>query len=323
MVTLENFILFKSNHGNGTHHGLTGETSIVRTDREKFADSLKEFMVCTDNLHTSWRDNPYYRCSDGKRRNHKFFCASTIWLVRTLGTGNVERTNNLSVIMEEESRKIRIISMKHEKRDNNSRIICIFTCDLEWQVDGVVESSCWHVELLKRDEVLMRKAWAILETGFYYGHYVFFGHMLNVKDGSGRSGAVVAVEGEDGVAEILESENGMVPIQLDEAKVEDLTKRSHRIAKRWSIYNVNDITDDLLVTFVWRPVNNGVNRTRTMCGICRTDLTRNCKHENACERESRYGASGDGSSHSEYEDDSNEDSAEIDGNGEDVALLET
>lgn len=43
---------------NGSGSGQTNETNVLMTDIEKFRRSLKESIICTDNLHETEVDTP-------------------------------------------------------------------------------------------------------------------------------------------------------------------------------------------------------------------------------------------------------------------------
>lgn len=39
----------------------------------------------------------------------------------------------------------------------------------------------------------------------------------------------------------------------------------------------------LIVNVIWKPVGTGIDATRMVCVICRTNQSRKCKHEISCE----------------------------------------
>lgn len=56
--------------------------------------------------------------------------------------------------------------------------------------------------------------------------------------------------------------------------------------KRWSAWIDLDEMERLIVAVVWRPISTGQNTTSMICGMCRTEVSKKCRHEVSCERES-------------------------------------
>lgn len=132
MVSIDYFNLLQSASGimNGSE---SGQTNVMPTDVKKFRRSLNESVIYTDNFHISGFETPYFRCSGGRRRCQKFVCAATIRVKKVHGSGETVRTNVLSLVVEEDSRKVR--NLKHDKRENcrgiRTGIAYICSCDLE------------------------------------------------------------------------------------------------------------------------------------------------------------------------------------------------
>lgn len=79
----------------------------------------------------------------------------------------------------------------------------------------------------------------------------------------------------------------MIAVQLDNMTKDDLLQRGKRIAQRWSAWLTIDGHEKMINSVVWRPVRSGASATRMICGTCRTDTSKKCCHEIACEMESQ------------------------------------
>lgn len=130
---------------------------------------------------------------------------------------------------------------------------------------------------------------SVLESGFDLEHKLYFGDVLNMKTCTEYTAEEVNDVGVNDrpVLDPEELRRGVVSIQQDDVSAEDLVTSGKTVSKRWSIWTVNDIKYRINVTVLWRAVRSGVNRTRMICATCLHEQSQFCRHELACEAESR------------------------------------
>lgn len=120
MVNLDEYVLFNWTRravsdavgNNETTSGSEGGY----TEEEKFERSLSACMECLFKLHMEWKDVPFFRCSAINRRNQKFICVCTSRTKKMVRNGVVEMTAMLSIVIEEESKKIRKLTLRLERQ---------------------------------------------------------------------------------------------------------------------------------------------------------------------------------------------------------------
>lgn len=77
-----------------------------------------------------------------------------------------------SIIVEEAAKRVRNVVVKAERILNNGKEFvvqvrkCICSCDISWTAGGISESSCVHVEELKRNELILDFVDGVIEPGF-------------------------------------------------------------------------------------------------------------------------------------------------------------
>lgn len=309
-VSLEHFDLFSRDGKSMKPIKKDGWNPNAGTEEQKFYSSIDESMICIPQLQETWRDIPYMRCRGGRRRNQKFICVTTVRMKRVMFNGGNTVSVLFSLILEEDSKKIRTLNVRRERRmdgdgtiyEDKTNWIC--SCDI-YSCDGSTgDSSCWHIVTLRRNYVMVDKIKSVVQVGFVEDHFVYYGDMLRLteKDTNGT----FKYDHVDGT--ITEEECAVIAIQLDDYSKEDLVVKSNRVAKRWSAWVTVDPMDRLLVSVVWRPVNSRISATRMICTMCRTEGSKKCQHEVACELESVVGTSHERESdvegsNSEYEGD--------------------
>lgn len=311
MVSVLDFVLFKDGeilNGNGRTvraNRNCEDTAVVQTDEQKFKKSIQECLSCTNNLGCGWEDAPFFRCSGGRRRNRKFICVSTVRTKKEIHSGKYIVTVLFSIIVEEQSRKIRNMMLKRERRYNEHGTIMEDTvtnfcsCDVTWIANGIVDSRCWFI----RNVEFMNRVHSITECGFVEDHSMYFGDFIIIEEGEhGNKSCLRATNGGDSDVQVEANENGgLIAIQLDSKTVKDLTEKGNRIAKMWSPFCVVDLNESTMVTVILRAPSNRTNATRMECILCRTDTSRKCRHEVICEAESKIEREVSGDEYSEPE----------------------
>lgn len=78
----------------------------------------------------------------------------------------------------------------------------------------------------------METAINVLDTGFELDNFLYFGEFLHMD-----SSVLVETEGTDGKSFFDGEEvwRGVVPIQLDDIREEDLVDKGNNVCRRWSI----------------------------------------------------------------------------------------
>lgn len=94
---------------------------------------------------------------------------------------------------------------------------------------------------------------------------------------------------------------GLIAIQLDNMKKEDLFKKGNRISKLWSAWSVVDVRERLVVSVIWRPILRGVESTRMKCVMCQNDdICWKCRHEIVFEVEIQFNVGDEGAEREEH-----------------------
>lgn len=290
-VSIDKFKLFGTN---GTEledrvrRGLGKGWDAGMTEQEKFCKSIRASEWCTVSLQEAWRNERFLRCSGGMRRDQKFICVATVRLKRLLYDGGSEMVLILSVLIEEESRKVRMLTIRRQKHwDTEGTVVLersnfLCSCDINRTVTGIGDSKCWHIRCLQQEVTILSKFQSIVECGFRDDHGLYFGDALKLKEKDCNGDYTFDVDGGCGIIII---DNGLIAIQLDTLTMEELMDKGCRIAKRWSPWICVDPAERLIVSVIWRPVRSG-EATRMICGMCRSDVGKKCRHELCCEQES-------------------------------------
>lgn len=126
-VSIDKFKLFRTN-GNqlqdGSRRGLGKGWDAGMTDEDKFRKSIRASEWCTVSLQEAWKNVSFLRCSGGMRRDQKFICIGTVRMKRLMVDGGSELVVMLSVLVEEEFRKLRALTVRAEKRiDGNGSVV--------------------------------------------------------------------------------------------------------------------------------------------------------------------------------------------------------
>lgn len=113
----------------------------------------------------------------------------------------------------------------------------------------------------------MEEIKGVLDVGFMEDYNLCFGDTLQVVE-TNENGKYI-FNGNDSTGEIgsHENGNGVIAIQLDDARREDLVAKGKRIAKRWSAWITIAPVDRLIISVIWRPVRSGLNATRMICSM--------------------------------------------------------
>lgn len=157
MISVEDFYLFNLDTGAVVGRQVEQGTRIGMDETERFESSVDECLQCLSKLYTKWTEIPFFRCSGGRRRNHKFCCVMTLRLRSRTEEGLSLYSVIISSVIEEDGGKIRNITLRAEKLyDGNGNCVKetqVAMCSCSVQViDGdVTESTCWHVAAVKRN----------------------------------------------------------------------------------------------------------------------------------------------------------------------------
>lgn len=188
-----------------------------------------------------------------RRMAQKYVCVSTVRIEKECLNGAKIRCVMINFVVEEQSRKVHTMCIRREevatedmnvgevevdigRTDTGSRSMkTTFMCSLHssWGASGLVDSDCWHIDCIKRDMNFMARIVNILESGFRMDNRNSFGDLLHVTEGA--SGMTVAHSGSGSrQVDVEVSENGVIPIHLDDLKKEDLRRKEGSVSKRWS-----------------------------------------------------------------------------------------
>lgn len=183
----------------------------------------------------------------------KFVGVCTWRLKRNVVNGGTLRSIVVNIVVGEYSRKIRNICVRREilvtteGESSNSqleksiewttRYLCLSHAN--WSGCGMIDSTCWYGESLKRNEWFVRKIDGILCCGEDEDDILYYEESLTYDE-----------EEVDGVAQLKWSSSGsqsteatndggseewLIPIERDDLKKEDLLKRGSSVSKRWSL----------------------------------------------------------------------------------------
>lgn len=330
-VNLEKFELFCP-EGISIKNGKKGGWApVAGSEEDKFNVSINATAACMTQLQEGWIGVPFLRCSGGRRRNQKFICMGTVRMKRKLFNGGMRTSVVCSIVVEEESKKIRTMTVRSERYVDeagnrvNERTEWICCCDIHRIGGKIGDSRCWHIRVVLNNEHLVEKLLSIVQLGFHDDHDGYFGEFLLLKETDGNGTFEYERNPNGDEVETGDEEQAVIAIQLDDYCRKDLLDKTNRVAKRWSAWLTVDAMERLLVSVVWRPVNSGISVTRMICGMCRTEMARKCRHEVACEMESvmyrgekRTERSDGNDSGSEFEDEVNDngsDGSDAESNG--------
>lgn len=139
----------------------------------------------------------------------------------------------VSIVVEEQSRKLRNLVVKREKHIFESGNVLqdgvtnFCSCDVNWMANGIVNSSCWHVTSMTGNQQFMNHVHSIIEFGFQHDHSMYFGDFIVVREEEGAK--VVTTQGSGGREAAMDreenGEDGLLPIQLDTLMARDLTQK--------------------------------------------------------------------------------------------------
>lgn len=117
MVNVENYVMFNLGRIAPTGNSINGNVNESGlSEQAKLNQSFEECSLCIQKLYTTWSELPFFRCSGGRRRNHKFSCVSTLRMKRNVTSDGTLYCAIISFVIEEQSNKIRNITIRKEKQ---------------------------------------------------------------------------------------------------------------------------------------------------------------------------------------------------------------
>lgn len=273
LVSLEQFELFNGDGKSMKPSTRGGWAPKAGTEEEKFNRSMNICGSFLFQMQERWKDIPFIRCNGGRRRNQRFICMTNVRMKRNLFGGGCRHSVICSMVVEEQSRKVRALNIRIERDLDDSgnvlrertNVICSF--DIHRHGGHTADSECWHINLLRGNAEMLTKILSAVKLGFVEDHFAYFGDYLCMEESDENGTFKYNDDGSRGG--LQDQETPVIAIQLDEYRKEDLLNRNNLVAKRWSAWLCIDPSERLLVPVVWRPVNSGNAATRMICTVCR------------------------------------------------------